>query len=70
MSEEIRKDIRCFCGGELVKGRTVAWDCGSCGEQWWPHLWDKLQKANSKIKKLEEEVELLNYVDKKIKFGI
>lgn len=51
-----RQDINCFCGGSLIKGRTVCWVCASCGEQWWPNLWDKLQTANNTIKKLETEL--------------
>ena len=51
-----REDINCFCGGSLVKGKTVCWVCSSCGEQWWPHLWDKLQAANNTIEKLREEL--------------
>ncbi len=55
-------DIKCFCGGELVKGRTVAWDCASCGEQWWPHLWDKLQLQRRGNKALQAEIADLNKV--------
>ena len=56
---ESRQDISCFCGGDLVKGRTVCWVCKDCGEQWWPHLWDKLQKQTGVNNKLQGEIKEL-----------